>query len=273
MRAAVPAAAVAALFASSFAVTTSLKADAARANPSVPHMFPTVAILDAGVDPHAEKLTASRAFIDVADKTAAGWHGTAVAGAVAAACPRCPIVSAKVLDAQNAGDDAEIARGLLWAVAEGARVVNLSMAGPDESSALRAAIRTATRHGVVVVAAAGNGGTATKTFPAADPNVIGVAATTSSGALFSWSSRGRWVTLAAPGRTTTSISHGRYATFEGTSAAAPAVAAALAECLAVAPRLSPASVRRILTRTSRHIRGMSFGRLDEHRAVAACAAA
>jgi subtilisin family serine protease len=243
---------------------------------------PPVAVLDSGVDAtHPDltgRVTAARDFVDGSgDVSDASWHGTAVAGVVSGAttsvCPACTIVSAKVLDAQDEGDDGEIARALRWAVASGARVVNLSMAGGTEAPPLRAAIATATRRGVVVVAAAGNAGSTARSYPAADPNVIGVAASSSTGALFAWSNHGSWVTIAAPGETTTTLRGGGYTTFVGTSAAAPAVAAAAAECLAVAPRLSPASVRRILVRTAAPVAGMPFGRLDAGRAVAACAAA
>ena len=250
------------------------------------HEVPSVAILDSGVDSShpdlAGKITAARDFIDsTGDTSDASWHGTAVAGIVTgssaadttAVCPSCTIVSGKVLDANDAGNDAEIAHALLWAVASGARVVNLSMSGADEAPVLRAAIRTAARRGAVVVAAAGNGGSTDKSFPAADPNVIGVAATTSSDTVYTWSNRGPWVTIGAPGEMTTTLRGGGFTTFRGTSAAAPAVAATAAECLAVSPKLSPSAVRRILVRTADPVRGMPFGRIDVARAVAACAAA
>jgi thermitase len=257
--------------------------DAAQAWPLVQGKeVPPVAVLDSGVDAtHPDltgRVTASRDFVDgTGDASDATWHGTAVAGVVAGApssvCPACTILSAKVLDAHDEGDDAVIARALRWAVASGARVVNLSMAGPAEAPALRAAIGAATRRGVVVVAAAGNTGSSSRSYPAADPNVIGVAATTSTSTVYGWSNRGAWVTIAAPGETVSTLRGGGYTTFVGTSAAAPAVAAAAAECLAVAPSLSPAAVRRILVRTAAPVHGMSFGRLDVGRAVAACAAA
>ncbi|HET7138328.1 MAG TPA: S8 family serine peptidase [Gaiellaceae bacterium] len=242
---------------------------------------PPVGVLDSGVDDAhpdlAGKVTAARDFVDASgDVSDSSWHGTAVAGVVSgtstSVCPSCTIVSARVLNSRDEGSDAEIARALLWAVGNGARVVNLSMAGADESPALRAAITTATRHGVVVVAAAGNAGSTARSYPAADPNVIGVAATSSTGRLYQWSNHGRWVTIAAPGEMMTTLRGGGYTTFVGTSAAAPAVAAAAAECLAVAPNLTPAEVRRIIVRTAVPVRGMSFGRLDAGRAVAACAA-
>jgi subtilisin family serine protease len=250
------------------------------------HQLPTVAILDTGIDSAhpdlAGKVAAARDFVDGSGDTSdVSWHGTAVAGVVAggsvesgtSVCPTCTIISAKVLDAEETGSDPEIARGLLWAVGAGVRVVNLSLSGPDEAPVLRAAIRTATKRGVVIVAAAGNGGSTDRTFPAADPGVIGVAATTSSDSLFDWSNRGPWVSIAAPGETATTLRGGGYTTFLGTSAAAPAVAAAAAECLSVAPQLGPAAVRRILMQTADPVAGMTFGRLNVARAVDACSKA
>jgi thermitase len=239
---------------------------------------PAVAVLDSGIDGRhpdlAGRILAARDFVDTTGDTSdASWHGTAVAGVAESVCPGCAIVSAKVLDAQDAGTDAEIARGLLWAVDAGARVVNLSMSGPDEAPGLRRAIRTATRRGVVLVAAAGNSGSAAPSFPAADPNVIGVAATTPAGTLYSWSNRGAWIAIAGPGEVTTTLRGGGYSAFHGTSAAAPAVAAAAAECLAVSPGLSPAAVRDALVRTAQPVHATTIGRLDVGRAVAACAAA
>jgi subtilisin family serine protease len=237
----------------------------AAPSPSTGHTI-RVAVLDSGVDSKEPELTgkivATHDFVRSADT---GWHGTAVADVIATSiCSRCTIVSAKVLGAKDTGNDDEIARGLLWAVDSGARVINLSMTGPGESPTLRDAIRTATGRGVVVVAAAGNAGASTKTFPAADPNVIGVAASNAAGGLFRWSNRGAWVAIAAPGQTPT---------FRGTSAAAPAVAAVAAACLAAAPQISPQTVRRILVHTAKPIAGMPFGRLDVSRAVRACTSA
>jgi subtilisin family serine protease len=256
---------------------------AAQAWPLVQgRQLPAVAILDSGIDAAhpdlAGKVAAARDFVDASGDTSdASWHGTAVAGVVSGSstsvCPGCTIISAKVLDARDEGDDLEIARALQWAVASGARVVNLSVAGPAEAPALRSAIRAATRRGAVVVAAAGNDGSSARSYPAADPNVVGVAATSSTSTLYPWSNRGSWVTIAAPGETVSTLRGGGYTPFLGTSAAAPAVAAAAAECLAVAPTLSPAAVRRILVRTAAPVRGMPFGRLDVARTVAACAAA
>jgi thermitase len=248
-----------------------------------------IAVLDTGVDAtHPDlaggKVVGGRDFVngtlDAADDS---WHGTAVAGVAAAArvvgpgafsyCPGCSILAVKVLDSEEQGDDAEIARGIVWAVDRGARVINLSLAGFDESAALRASLRYAADKRVIVVAAAGNDGESSPAFPAADPTVVGVAATDPSDRVYGWSNRGRWVTLAAPGVAESTLRGGSYVRFVGTSAAAPAVSGTIGLCLSVAPGLSPGAVKKALVKSADPIRGSGFGRLNAGRAVAACAAA
>ncbi len=89
---------------------------------------------------------------------------------------------------------------------------------------VEAAIAYAHARGVIVVAAAGNAGNGDATYPAAYPMVVSVAATDDADQLYPWSSYGSWVTLAAPGCSLTTALGGGFATFCGTSAAAPVVA-------------------------------------------------
>lgn len=103
-------------------------------------------------------------------------------------------------------DTAAVIRGIDWAVANGARVINMSFelgepcsTQDNEVPALKAAIQVATSKGVTVVAAAGNASAdAVNTSPASCPGVIAVAATDSTKQLAGYSNFGQ-VTLAAPG--------------------------------------------------------------------------
>ena len=103
-------------------------------------------------------------------------------------------------------------------------MINLSfvLSGPDAD--VEAAIAYAHAQGVLVVAAAGNAGSGDATYPASYPFVVSVAATDDADQLYPWSSHGSWVTLAAPGCSMTTALGGGFATFCGTSAAAPVVA-------------------------------------------------
>jgi subtilisin family serine protease len=266
------------------AATTGVTANAGQMTPSAQQTI-TIAVVDTGVDVlHPDLAGKLVTGFDVGTGTAptsdAGWHGTAVASIAAGSsdgtlgitsyCSECSAMPVKVLDANGEGSDEDIARGIRWAVDHGARVVNLSFEGPTENPALPAAIRYAVRRQVVVIAAAGNDGSSDRSYPAAEPLVIGVAATNPSGRLYPWSNRGRWVALAAPGINMSAVPGGGSFRFQGTSSAAALVSGVAGMCLTAAPSLTPALVRRALVAGAVRIAGASFGRVDAERTIALC---
>lgn len=184
-------------------------------------------------------------------------HGTHVAGTVAAAtnnatgvaggCPACRLVIAKVFDPRG-GYDFAIARGITWSADHDAKVINCSFTGPGESRALKNSIDRAARRGAVVVAAAGNGDTSKRKYPAAYPRVIAVAATNQDDRRAPFSNFGSWVDVAAPGVNVLSTVPGGYDRFNGTSVAAPHVSA-LAGLLAAQGR-GPKAIRDRILRTA-----------------------
>jgi serine protease len=117
------------------------------------------------------------------------------------------IMPVRVLDADGAGDSAQITAGIRFAVRRGADVINLSFEFDDgrrqvtagEIPDLLAAVRYAHRHGVVVVAAAGNLARATVSYPAREPATIAVGATTEHGCRANYSNVGHGLDLVAPG--------------------------------------------------------------------------
>lgn len=178
-----------------------------------------VAVLDSGVasdNPDiAPKVVARANFSDAAIKTGDPvaedyyGHGTHVAGIVAAAssnsagvagvCPGCTILAGKVLNDSGVGSSSSVANGINWAVSNGAKVINMSI-GVRASRTLEAAVNNAWTKGVVLVAAAGNGGNQTKIYPGSYPNVIAVGATDNKDLKASFSTYGAsWVDVAAPG--------------------------------------------------------------------------
>ncbi|HYN49022.1 MAG TPA: S8 family serine peptidase [Candidatus Nanopelagicales bacterium] len=189
-------------------------------------------------------------------------HGTHVAGIVAAAAgnglygagaaPGARILPVKVLNAAGNGTSTAVAAGITYAADHGARVVNLSLGGSSPMNEVQAAITYAVGKGVVVVAAAGNGGTAVPVgYPAAYPNVIAVGAVGSSLALASFSQTGSALDLVAPGVGIVSTVPGpSTASWNGTSMATPFVAAAAALVLAVNPSFTPAQVQARLQATA-----------------------
>jgi len=157
-----------------------------------------------------------------------------------------------------------IASGIHYAASQGAKVINMSFGGYGlESQTEAAAIRFARSHGVLLVAAAGNDNTDTSQFfPAADPQVIAVAATLPNDRRVGFSNWGRPVALAAPGSDVLSLraadtdlggAIGRvgtaYMRLSGTSMATPHVAGALALILSAFPgiRADEATARLIAT--------------------------
>jgi serine protease len=141
-------------------------------------------------------------------------HGTFVAGTIAEATNNrygltglaylARIMPVRVLDSAGEGDASVIAEGVRFAVDHGAQVINLSLefssdVGASDIPELIGALRYAHRHGVVVVAAAGNEDSTSVPYPARAPHVIAVGASTEHGCLASYSNYGRGIALVAPG--------------------------------------------------------------------------
>ena len=124
-------------------------------------------------------------------------------------------------------DALTIARALDWLLGMEVRVANLALAGPD-NLLLREAVRRASRRGLQLVAAAGNGGPAAPpAYPAAYPEVLAATAVDRAGRLWPRAQRGDYIDLAAPG--VGLVFAGRDAALRsGTSYAAAFVAAAAA---------------------------------------------
>jgi subtilisin family serine protease len=194
-------------------------------------------------------------------------HGTHVAGIVAArggngigvagVAWRARLMAVRVLDAGARGTTTTVAEGIRYAVANGARIINLSLAGPAPSGDLENAIADARAHGVLVVVAAGNDGrdlAGAPSYPAAYPedNVLGVAATAPGGGLADISDFGAGADLAAPGEDILSTAlGGGYEWRTGTSMAAPAVTGALVLLAAARPDLDAAGLRGALLGSTR----------------------
>jgi thermitase len=199
----------------------------------------TIAIIDSGVD---------RFHPDLVTKTLAGYdfvnndndpqddygHGTHVAGIAAAASNNgigiagaswgAQIMPIKVLNASGNGTYANVANGIIWAVDNGAQVINLSLGGPAYSAILESAVDYAFQRGVVLVAASGNAGGSSVYYPARYTQVIAVGATDSSNQRGAFSNFGDGMEVVAPGVAIYSTElGGGYSYRNGTSMAAPFV--------------------------------------------------
>ncbi len=253
-----------------------------------------VAVLDSGVDDaHPQLRGAVAAGRDLLHGNADArqdcvGHGTAVAGIIAARpvpdvpfrglAPGATIVPVRVTEkeeigGEGVGDDAgpaEFAEAIGWAAdpARGrARVINLSVVMTADDPRVRRAVADALDAGVVVVAAAGNNGAADRgnptPYPAAYPGVIGVGAVTAGGVRAPFSQHGEYVDLVAAGSgVTVPAPGGGHTAGEGTSYAAPYVAATAALLLERFPDLTPGQVWQRLVATADPAPG--GGRSDEY---------
>ncbi len=219
-----------------------------------------IAVVDTGVDASQTDLAGGvlQGYDSTSGSADAGdvvGHGTFVAEVAAGrgddgvgaagVCWRCSILPVRVAP-DGTATAVGLADGIRWAAEHGADVINISLVltGPDPT--VGAAIEYAEELGAIVVAAAGNDGGTSPTYPAAFPGVIGVVATDDGDHVYSWATHGGWATLAAPGCTTVGDLSGAATQFCGSSAAAPLVSG-LVGLLWSAGIRAPADIRAALT--------------------------
>jgi hypothetical protein len=213
-----------------------------------------VAVIDSGIDTsHPDLAGAVAASFDVLGPHETHFHGTAMAGAIAArgqligVAPRVRLLAVRALDANGQGTTMSLADGIDWAVAHGARVLNMSFAGPHDPL-LQQHLAAAHDRRIVLVAAAGNAGPdSAPLYPAADANVIAVTATDAADHLFARANRGRYIAVAAPGVDVLEPApDAAVQLISGTSVAAAHVSGVAALIIERAPTLDPEAVRTIL---------------------------
>lgn len=287
--------------------------DTVRGAPSV-----TVAVMDTGVDPtHPDLIAAlvpgntfvSQPSVDCAPGTTRddNSHGTHVAGIIGASGNNIEgiagvafgvrLMPVKVLDCTGQGNLSDVANGLVWAVDNGAKVINLSLGSTSDSPTLRSAISYAAQRNVLVVSAAGNCGTSGEKclslnqleYPAAYPEVLAVGATDSDDSIAFFSTRNSSVDVSAPGRrivsTTptyatyrstkgTSCNTLSYAVCSGTSQAAPFAAGVAALIWSAEPSLTAAQVIERIRTTADDFGAVGYdesygtGRVNAQKAIA-----
>lgn len=255
-----------------------------------------IAILDTGVSPthldlKRKLLPGADLFGGDADPRDDEGHGTMMAGiaaadsdngaGVAGVCWGCTILPVKVLSRRGVGDDATIAAGIRYAVDHGARIISMSLGGPNDSAVLREAVAYAAERNVLIVAASGNepGMATPRSYPAAYPSVLAVGAITSKDQPAPFSTGGDYVKISAPGVGVWSTLWQRlvgdtYGPIDGTSAATPQVAGAAALVLSARPDLTAAQAAEVLQIAATDLgppgrdNATGYGRLDVARAVA-----
>jgi subtilisin family serine protease len=175
-----------------------------------------IAVIDTGVDLNHIDLknkivSPGRDFVnDDFDATDDNGHGTFVAAIAAAETNNnegiagvawaCKILPVKTMDEEGDGFYSDVIDGIIWAVDNGAHVINLSLGGGEPDTALEQAVTYAVQNGAVVVAASGNDSGAGVLYPAKyDQWTLAVAATDFNDIRPEWSNYGPEVDVAAPG--------------------------------------------------------------------------
>ena len=181
----------------------------------------TASFLDQSTASFLDQSSAS--FLDASSP--AHGHGTLVAGIIAAIAPGALIMPVRAFDDQGQSDQFTIAKAIYWAVDHGADVINMSFGTMEKSKVLKDAIEYANKHGVTLVASAGNENMESEQYPAAYDKVIAVAATNLWDMKASFSNYGKSVDVSAPGASIIApYPNGYYAIVSGTSFASPIVA-------------------------------------------------
>lgn len=256
----------------------------------------TVAVIDTGVSrvPDLKETTFVKGYDFVNDKVEAdddNGHGTHVAGTVAQSTNNnygvagiayeASIMPLKVLSAYGGGTVADIAEAIRFAADNGADVINMSLGGGGESHVMKDAIDYAYNKGVVIIAAAGNEGQNSASYPARYPHAIAVAAIDAAGEKAPYSNFGAGVDISAPGGSESGLilqdtidpetGVAEIRGFQGTSMAAPHVAG-VAALIRASGVTQPDEVFAVLQKSSRVIKDDNLnyfgaGQLDAAAAV------
>ncbi|MHC4974885.1 MAG: S8 family peptidase [Planctomycetota bacterium] len=229
-----------------------------------------VAVIDTGLDLDHEDLAGNiKKSVDFTGSRKGAndehGHGTHVGGTIAAidndrgvigVAPDAYLYGVRVLDRRGWGSWSDVASGIMWAAGQNVQIANMSLGG-GHSATVKIACDDAADLGVLLIAAAGNGGDGNPTtpetsYPAAYATVVSVAATNDSDGLASFSNSGPHVEVAGPGVSVESAyKNNGYATLNGTSMASPhaaGVAALIWEELAKNGAPKHTDVRAELTR-------------------------
>ena len=251
----------------------------------------TIAVIDSGIDLKHPELANSIAesFDALGSKEGPHVHGTGVAGAIVAharlmgSAPAARILAIRAFGKASSGAESTsfvILKGMDYAAAHGAQIVNMSFAGPKDALIERGIAALAGK-GIVMVAAAGNAGAKSPPlYPAANANVIAISATDAQDKLFTASNRGGYIAVAAPGVDVfLPAPEEKYQITSGTSFSAAYVSGLAGLMLERNPALKPEELRAILMKTARDLGSpgrddlFGAGEADAFAAVSAVAAA
>jgi subtilisin family serine protease len=177
-----------------------------------------------------------------------GWgHGCFVSGIITLVAPDCQVLPLRVLNAEGRGTSFNVAKAIIYATDQDAKVVNLSLGTTRLSQAVLLAVAYASGRGVLPVASAGNDNAQQPQFPASDINAMGVAAVDQNDIKADFSNYGWYVEVCAPGVKIFSIlPDSQYGTWSGTSFASALVSGTAVLLFSVDPQATPNEIEEAL---------------------------
>ncbi len=200
---------------------------------------------------------------------AAFGHGTMTAGIVHLVAPTAQIMPLKAFHSDGTANLCDVIRAVYYAIHHSANVLSMSFDFTSSSPEMAQAINTAASNNIITVASAGNDGQAVVVYPAGLSNVIGVASTTNSDTLSTFSNYGQppvWV--GAPGEGIISpYPYGTYAAGWGTSFSAPFVAGTAALLRSMDTSVNQSSASAAISNAFYISPDVGYGRLDIYQAV------
>lgn len=229
-----------------------------------------IGVIDTGVDFHHPDLQYSvTRGINLINRNMLPYddngHGTHISGTIAAAnstqgmigvAPRSTVYPVKAFDHNGSAYVSDIVMGIDWCVRTGVDIINMSFGMQTRSRTLLEVVIKAYQSGVIIVASSGNDGKRRSVdYPAKYSQTISVGATDRYRKIPSFSNRGQYVDIYAPGdRIVSAWIHGKYHEMSGTSMATSHVSGTIALLLAQKPGIKPATIKSLLKRTSVPVR-------------------
>lgn len=229
-----------------------------------------IAVLDTGIDHTHQSLKAlvdtnlGKSFVG-GDTTDRNGHGTHVAGTIASTgnvsgvMQIATLIPVKVLNDSGSGNLYSMQQGILYAAQINADVVNMSVGGGGYSKSFDSTCKTAASKGTIIVAAAGNSGRGTLSYPAAYNSVISVGAVDSNGNRASFSQYGQGLDVMAPGvNIYSTYPNNSYKFMTGTSMACPHVAGLVGLIKSINKSISFDEVMAILSTTAENSKNSTY---------------
>ncbi|WP_163969596.1 S8 family serine peptidase [Oceanobacillus halotolerans] len=247
----------------------------------------TVAVLDTGVNATHEDLSgrvlAGYDYVnDDSDPSDDHGHGTHVAGIIASNTNdigvtgidfHANILPVKVANVKGEVPTSNSIKGIYYAISQGADVINMSYGGYNYDESVEEAIQEAYDQGIVVVAAAGNDGIDSYSYPASYTSVISVSATDENDQPTSFTNYGNFIDITAPGSNIYSTDYlGGYKGKNGTSFSSPIVSAVAGLLKAKHPDWAPNEIEWALQAGAEQLVNMEWNTFDGYGRVNAYSA-